>query len=68
MAHANQMSALDTGLLVIDVQEKLLPFIPDAAALVGNVSFLVEAARLLDMTIQATEQYPRGLGPTLSTS
>ena len=64
MAHANQMSALDTGLLVIDVQEKLLPFVPDAKALVGNVAFLVEAARLLDMTVQATEQYPRGLGPT----
>ena len=65
MAHVNQMSALDTGLLVIDVQEKLLPFIPDAKALVGNVAFLIEAARLLDMTVQATEQYPRGLGPTV---
>ena len=65
MAHANQMSALDTGLLVIDVQEKLLPFIPDRKALVDNVAFLVDAARLLDMTIQATEQYPRGLGPTV---
>ena len=65
MAHVNQMSALDTGLLVIDVQEKLLPFIPDAKALVGNIAFLIEAARLLDMTVQATEQYPRGLGPTV---
>jgi nicotinamidase-related amidase len=65
VAHANQMSALDTGLLVIDVQEKLLPFIPDARALVGNVSFLVDAARILEMTVQATEQYPRGLGPTV---
>jgi nicotinamidase-related amidase len=65
MPHATQMSAADTGLLVIDVQEKLLPFIPEATALVRNIDFLVEAARLLDMTIQATEQYPRGLGATV---
>jgi nicotinamidase-related amidase len=64
MPHATQMSAADTGLLVIDVQEKLLPLIPDAQALVYNVGFLVDVATLLDMTVQATEQYPRGLGPT----
>src|SRR5437762_326786 len=64
MPHATQMSAADTGLLVIDVQEKLLPLIPDAHALVRNVGFLIDAAKLLDMTIQATEQYPHGLGPT----
>lgn len=65
MPHATQMSAADTGLLVVDVQEKLLPFIPDAKTVVRNVAFLVDAAKLLDMTVQATEQYPRGLGPTV---
>jgi nicotinamidase-related amidase len=64
MAHVTRMSVGDTGLLVIDVQEKLLPLIPDAPALVRNVAFLIDAARLLDMPVQATEQYPRGLGPT----
>jgi nicotinamidase-related amidase len=65
MAHPTQMSAADTGLLGIDVQEKLLPLIPDAEALVRNVAFLVDGARLLEMTVQATEQYPRGLGATV---
>jgi nicotinamidase-related amidase len=65
MPHATQMSAADTGLLVIDVQEKLLPMIPDAKAVVRNAAFLVDAAKLLGMTVQATEQYPRGLGPTV---
>jgi nicotinamidase-related amidase len=60
------MSAGDTGLLVIDVQEKLLPKIPTADALVRNVNFLIEGARLLDMPVQATEQYPKGLGPTVA--
>src|SRR5581483_6735901 len=65
VSHPTQMSAADTGLLVIDVQEKLLVKIPQADALVRNVAFLVDAARLLGMTVQATEQYPKGLGPTV---
>jgi len=59
------MSAGDTGLLVIDVQEKLMVKIPQAAALVRDIGFLIDAARLLDMPVQATEQYPKGLGPTV---
>jgi nicotinamidase-related amidase len=65
MAHATQMSAADTGLLVIDLQEKLVPKILDAASVVRNTAFLIDAARLLNMTVQCTEQYPRGLGPTV---
>jgi nicotinamidase-related amidase len=66
MPHATQMSAGDTGLLVIDVQEKLVPMILDAPALVRNIAFLVDGARLLDVPVQCTEQYPRGLGPTVA--
>jgi nicotinamidase-related amidase len=66
MPHAMQMSSADTGLLVIDVQEKLLPLIFEPRPLVRNLSFLIDAARLLEMTVQATEQYPRGLGPTVA--
>ncbi|MFM7148755.1 MAG: isochorismatase family protein, partial [Gemmataceae bacterium] len=66
MPHPQQISATDTGLLVIDVQEKLLPFIPGHKPLVRNIKFMLDAARTLNMTVQATEQYPRGLGPTIS--
>src|SRR5262245_39245220 len=65
MAHATRMSDADTGLLVIDVQEKLLPFIPDRAALVRDISFLSDAAQLIGRTVQCTEQYPKGLGSTV---
>jgi len=65
MPHATQMSVGDTGLLVVDVQEKLMPLIPNAAALIRNIAFLIDAARLLDVPVQATEQYPQGLGPTV---
>jgi nicotinamidase-related amidase len=60
------MSAGDTGLLVIDVQEKLMPLIHGAADVTRNVAFLLDAARLLGLPAQATEQYPKGLGPTVS--
>ncbi|MFO0880999.1 MAG: hydrolase [Gemmataceae bacterium] len=66
MPHATQMSAGDTGLLVIDVQEKLVPLIPEGDAIIRNIAFLVDAATLLGMPVQATEQYPRGLGPTVA--
>src|SRR5579885_3655653 len=65
MPHAMQMSAVDTGLLVIDVQEKLVPKLFDPAPLVRNIAFLLDAAQLLAMPVQCTEQYPRGLGPTV---
>jgi len=58
------MSPDDTALLVIDVQDKLLPLIPGQAALVRNIAFLIDAARLLQIPVTATEQYPKGLGPT----
>jgi nicotinamidase-related amidase len=59
------MSAADAGLLVVDVQEKLMPKIPGADALVRNLAFLIDGARLLGLPVQATEQYPKGLGPTV---
>jgi len=65
MPHATQMSAADTGLLIIDVQEKLVPKLFDAVNLVRNIAFLLDAAHLLNMPIQCTEQYPRGLGATV---
>src|SRR6266581_1049585 len=65
MSHPTRMSAGDTGLLVIDAQTKLMAKVPDADALVRNIAFLVDAAKLLGMTVQATEQYPKGLGGTV---
>jgi nicotinamidase-related amidase len=66
MPHATQMSAGDTGLLIVDMQEKLLPLISGGPALVRTVAFLIDAARLVDLPVQATEQYPRGLGATVA--
>lgn len=55
-------------LLVIDVQERFLPAIPAIAAdqPVGRqIGILAQAARLLDVRTLISEQYVKGLGPTL---
>ena len=59
------MSRSDSALLVVDVQEKLVPAISSAARIVWNVRRLIDGAKLLGLPVAATEQYPQGLGPTV---
>jgi nicotinamidase-related amidase len=56
-----------TLLLVVDVQERLAAVMPKErfARLVANAEVLLEAASVLSMPVLATEQYPKGLGPTV---
>jgi len=61
---SHRLRAGESVLLVIDVQERLLAQIPDAHGLVRDVGFLIDVAQLLGIPVRATEQYPRGLGPT----
>ena len=58
------MNADDTALLVVDVQEKLIPVIRNAEIIQWNISRLLQAADALDIPAAATEQYPQGLGHT----
>jgi nicotinamidase-related amidase len=53
------------ALLVVDVQDKLMALIPDRALVVANAVRLVRGAQALAMPVWATEQYPKGLGPTV---
>ena len=53
-----------TALLVVDVQERLLPSIVDAERVVANVASALEVARLLGIPAIVTEQYRKGLGPS----
>ncbi len=53
-------------LILIDVQEKLLAAIPRAESLVASIHRLLKAARLFQVPICGTEQYPQGLGKTVS--
>ena len=52
----------DCALVVIDIQEKLLPPIHERERLVRNAQLLLRLAQILDLPIVATTQYARGLG------
>lgn len=58
------MSREDSALLVVDVQEKVIRLIPDHQRLVWNIRRLIDGAKVLGVSVAATEQYPKGLGPT----
>ncbi|MGI9013467.1 MAG: isochorismatase family protein [Phycisphaerales bacterium] len=51
-----------TAVLVVDVQDRLLPTIIDSAKVVNNCALLLRVARLLRMPGFVTEQYVKGLG------
>lgn len=53
-----------TALLVVDVQERLLPHMHNAADVLTRVSRLVEGFAVLDLPVVVTEQYRKGLGAT----
>ncbi len=60
------MSAGDTALLVVDVQQKLIGLIPKHEKIVWNIRRLLDGAKILGVTALATEQYPQGLGHTVA--
>lgn len=51
--------------LIIDMQERLFPFISEKEKLVKNVQVLIEGLRILGIPLFVTEQYPKGLGSTI---
>jgi len=55
------------ALLIIDVQERLAAAMPPDAMerLVRSVNILAETARRLALPVVLSEQYPKGLGPTI---
>jgi nicotinamidase-related amidase len=59
------LNVASTALLLIDFQERLFPAMHDKDKLLRNVVKLVQGAKVLEIPILLTEQYPKGLGPTV---
>ncbi len=57
-----------TALLIIDVQERLAPAMPVniLPEILHNIRILSGVAREFDLPILLSEQYPKGLGPTVA--
>jgi nicotinamidase-related amidase len=53
------------ALAVIDVQEAFRPAVLDFERVAANVAVLIQGARILEMPVVVTEQYPTGLGETV---
>lgn len=60
------MLTIDTTTFVlIDVQGNLAQAMYEKEALLQNLKTLIQGLRILDVHFIVTEQYPKGLGPTL---
>lgn len=53
-------------LMVIDIQDKLVPAMKYGEKVIQNTATLITVAQKLGVPIIATEQYPKGLGKTVS--
>lgn len=52
-------------LLVVDIQERLLPAMFSPKSVTENTGILLKAAEIMGIPVLASEQYPKGLGPTV---
>jgi nicotinamidase-related amidase len=64
MAHPRVLERDKSVLLIIDVQEGYRGHTIEHDRMVRAVRRLLEAAKVMDVPVIATEQYPRGLGRT----
>lgn len=55
----------ESCLLVVDMQEKLIPAMSDPRRIIVNCEKLMKAAQRLDVPMVVSEQYPKGIGPTM---
>lgn len=60
------LSADATVLVVIDIQDRLAAVMDERDPVIRNTNFLIEMAKLHDIPIVVTEQYPKGLGRTVA--
>lgn len=61
-----KLSRHSSVLLLVDLQERLMPAIAEAESVLANAGRLSEAAAALGVPRVRTEQAPDGLGPTVA--
>ena len=54
-------------LVVVDVQQKLMNVMSNSEKCLAKVRLLANALSLMNVPVIVTEQYPKGLGPTVDT-
>jgi nicotinamidase-related amidase len=64
MLHKNTLDPAHTALAIIDMQESFRSPISDFSETAARIALVAHAARLLNVPLIVTEQYPKGLGHT----
>ena len=59
------VEAAKSSLLLVDMQERLLPAMSGGDRAAAHCAILLKAAQALAVPVTVSEQYPRGLGPTV---
>ena len=59
------LEASKSSLLIVDVQERLLPAMAEPGEVVSRCQILLKAAEALEIPVTFSEQYPKGLGRTV---
>lgn len=65
MLRANSLEPDRAMLLLIDLQEKLMPLIVHQEQVRRSTCKLLDGLRVFDLPVVVTEQYPKGLGRTV---
>jgi nicotinamidase-related amidase len=65
MTRSMLIRAKESCLIVIDMQERLVPAMQAPARTIRNAKILIIAAKRLGIPVLLTEQYPKGLGHTV---
>jgi len=61
-----RLNSESAGLLIVDVQERLFDHVERSCEVMHAILKMARGAKILKLPIVATEQYPQGLGPTIS--
>lgn len=60
------VDAKKATLLIVDMQERLLPAMTGGAEAEARCAILLKAAKALEIPVAVSEQYPKGLGHTVA--
>jgi nicotinamidase-related amidase len=56
----------NAALVIVDIQERLAVAMSEKDRVIANTQHLIEAAKMMNLPLLVTEQYPKGLGPTVT--
>ena len=63
--HPNLLQQKETALVIIDIQERIHKVMAEPARVIDNTAKLIRGCKVLGVPLYYTEQYPKGLGPTV---